>query len=154
MILTDEQILQGVTIEHLDICSLFPYVQWEYLYTINPHLTVTADRAKLDRLVQNVAELRRLLSINFGACYCKVLPPQQLDIAVLPYRARNKSVYALCRKCAEQDTNEECNHNEDERELEGIYVFHDLFKAIQRGYRVRHIFEVSAHLKTKCIIYI
>ena len=76
-----------------------------------------------------------------------MLPPQQLNFAVLPYRARDKTVFPLCRKCAEEDQTDTCNHNEHERRLEGIYTFHELFTALRRGYQVQHIFEVRNNSK-------
>ena len=141
--LTEDQISQGYTIEYVDFCSLYPYVQWIFSYTINAHPTVIVDRTKLNRLVQNQAELVRFLNTNFGLCYCKVLPPPHLNFAVLPYRTRDKTVFPLCRTCAEQDKNDYCIHNDDERTVEGTYTFYELAKSIERGYRVRHIFEVS-----------
>ena len=36
-----------------------------------------------------------------------------------------------------------CEHNEDGRALEGVYTFYELLKALQRGYRVLRLYEVS-----------
>ena len=107
MVLTDEQIMRGYTIEYVDFCSLYPYVQWAFSYTTNPHPTVIVQRARLTQLMDNnAAQLMDMLENNYGLCYCTVVPPYRLAFAVLPYRARDKTVFPLCRTCAEQDDDE------------------------------------------------
>ncbi len=96
--------MQGYTIEYVDFCSLYPYVQWAFSYSTNAHPTVIVERTQLSKLIENAAELEEFLNTNYGLCYCKVLPPQHLKFAVLPYRTRDKTVFPLCRTCAELDT--------------------------------------------------
>lgn len=103
MILTVQQILSGYTIEHIDFCSLYPFVQWWFEFTTNPHPTVMVEQGRLNQLVNNEAELATFFADNYGLCYCKVLPPHMLNFAVLPYRTRTKTVFPLCKKCAEED---------------------------------------------------
>ena len=100
LILTVEQIVAGYTIEYIDFCSLYPFVQWLFSFTTNPHPKTIVDRAELNRLMETLTDF---LDTNYGLCYCKVLPPERLNFAVLPYRTRNKTVFCLCRTCAEED---------------------------------------------------
>ncbi len=103
MLLTTDQIMGGWTLEHLDFCSLYPFVQWLYSFTTNPHPEIIVDRGELTKIM---AKLDEFLDKNYGLCYCKVVPPYRLNVAVLPYRARGKTVFALCRTCAEEDERE------------------------------------------------
>ena len=96
--------MQGYTIEYVDFCSLYPYVQWAFSYTINAHPNVIVERTQLKQLTNDAAAMEEFLNDNYGLCYCKVLPPLNLSFAVLPYRTRDKTVFPLCRMCAEQDT--------------------------------------------------
>lgn len=106
MVLTPQQIIAGYTIEYVDFCSLYPFTQWAYEFTTNPHPTVIVERIKLEKLAKDRLKLLFFMEDNFGLCYCKVEPPQRLDFAVLPYRARDKTVFPLCRTCAEMDRSE------------------------------------------------
>ena len=104
--LTPEQIEEGWTIEYIDFCSLYPYVQWAFEYGVESHPAVITDRQHLDRLVQDEEVLMEFLTNGYGLCSCKVLPPEKLRFAVLPYRARLKTLFSLCKTCAEQDSSE------------------------------------------------
>lgn len=106
MILTTEQIMARWTLEHLDFCSLYPFVQWMFSFTTNPHPKSIVERRELDHIM---AKLPEFLDTQYGQCYCKVLPPKRLIFAVLPYKTRNKSIYCLCRTCGE-DANCEVSH--------------------------------------------
>ena len=106
MILTEEQIMQGYTIEYVDFCSLYPYVQWYFQFTKNAHPTVIVEKHQLNGLVQDAEALKQFLDFNYGLCYCRIVPPRRLTFAVLPCRINEKTVFTLCRTCAEEYINE------------------------------------------------
>ena len=85
----------------------------------------------------------------FGLIKCRVLPPQDLLDPVLPARFKidggEKLVFTLCRQCALEQNQEvgSCQHSAQERSLVGTWVSEELQKAIDCGYRILEMIEVS-----------
>lgn len=112
---------------YVDFTSLYPYVQKYGIFPID-HPTVITENFKD-------------LSEYFGLVYCRVLPPQNLYLPVLPYHTNGKLMFPLCAACAD-NLCESCTHLPNERELEGTWVILEVLKALKKGYTVRKIFEV------------
>ena len=53
-------------------------------------------------------------------------------------------MFALCRRCAEEQTSDECGHGESERAFTGVYVLQELRVAMERGYKVVEWYELWA----------
>ena len=117
----------GEAIKYVDFTSLYPYVNKYSKYPIkHPEIYTGAD-------IPEVVE---------GLLKCKVLPPQNLYHPVLPYRARGKLLFPLCRACAETNHQGPCPHNDPEtRALIGTWVTCELEKALSLGYRVLEKYE-------------
>ncbi len=72
---------------------------------------------------------------------CKLLPPKNLYIPVIPARINNKLVFPLCNKCAlEYSSN--CNHTDNERAIIGEWVTLEIYQALRLGYKLEYIYEV------------
>ena len=83
------------------------------------------------------------LSEYFGLMKCRVLPPTDLYIPVLPQRFKNKKlVFCLCRTCAQGQQQVECHHSESERMLTGTWCTPELEEAVKQGYVIKEVFEV------------
>lgn len=117
----------GEKINYVDFTSLYPFVQKYKKYPIHHPEIITSNFLDIDKY--------------FGLIKCRVLPPQKLYIPVLPTKINNKLLFTLCRTCAETNS-KTCQHNENERALEGTWVSVELNCALLRGYRVLEIFEV------------
>lgn len=78
-----------------------------------------------------------------GLVKCKVLPPTNLLHPVLPHRCNKKLVFPLCATCANTCQKEPCQHADEERALNGAWVTLELEKALQLGYRILEVYEVS-----------
>jgi hypothetical protein len=78
----------------------------------------------------------------FGLIKCKILPPKNLYIPVLPMKSNGKLVFPLCRTCAEQQNNTPCSHSNDQRALTGTFVSLEVDLAKKYGYKVLEIYEV------------
>ena len=50
-------------------------------------------------------------------------------------------MFPLCMKCAE-DSSVKCSHSKEERSLVGTWVTFELFKALDCGYRLMHVYEI------------
>lgn len=77
-----------VDMRYVDVCSLYPYVLKYRLFPVG-HPEILTD---------NFGDLRAY----FGLIKCRVLPPRGLYHPVLPYRSVERSLFPLCRACAEQ----------------------------------------------------
>ncbi|EGT39959.1 hypothetical protein CAEBREN_26171 [Caenorhabditis brenneri] len=125
------------TIEYFDYCSLYPFTNMKGAqYPMGQPRVIRTD---FDPIVPKAAIGYR------GLVYCDVLPPTDLAIPVLPYRARGKLLFPLCRSCAETPPTgaADCSHTEEkERFLTGCWVSEELNLAIKKGYRVLKFHEV------------
>lgn len=115
------------SIGYIDFTSLYPYVQKYGVFPID-HPTI---------ITENFKDINEY----FGLIYCRVLPPQNLYIPVLPYHVNGKLLFPLCAACAEC-LQQRCDHLPHEREIEGTWVILELIEAIKRGYTVTQIYEV------------
>ena len=124
----DEKIL------YLDFTSLYP---WTLKYCDYPvgHPTVITENFRQD------------LKDYFGFVSCKVLPPNDLDHPVLPFRLNGKLLFPLCGKCAESSTQDFCHHSDEERCLEGTWTTPELNKSLEKGYKIQDIFLVHDYGK-------
>lgn len=112
-----------------DVTSLYPYVLVKNAYPIGHPEVFTEFYDKN-------------ISGYFGFVKCKVLPPQDLYIPVLPMRDEKKRLlFPLCEVCAETKP-AECHHSEEERCLIGTWFTGELNKAIEKGYIIKKIYEV------------
>jgi len=76
-----------------------------------------------------------------GLIKCLILPPQNLLHPVLPLKINGKLIFSLCRVCAETQS-KSCNHAVPERSLKGVWISAEVYKAIEKGYRVINTYEV------------
>ena len=118
------------TIKHLDIVSLYPWVN-KYGRYILYHPTVIRDNFNKD------------LSTYVGLFQCRIIPPRGLLFPVLPSKTtQGKLVFTLCRTCSDKELSEKCNHTDDLRALTGTWVSYEVLAAIKRGYVVTKVFEI------------
>ena len=105
----------GEKIRYLDVTSLYPSVLVKNPYPLR-HPIVLNEFNSTD------------ISSYFGFVKCKILPPQNLYLPVLPLRKANKKLlFPLCKTCAERKSdskylNSNCNHSEEKREMVGDMV--------------------------------
>ena len=59
--------------------------------------------------------------------------PENLDLPFLPYRTQKdkRTVFALCRSCAESNSTTQCFHEPVMRTLHGEYTFQDVNMALR-----------------------
>ena len=120
-------------IKYFDFTSLYPYVQKYCEFPVgHPEI-----------LTENFANQTEY----FGFIKCKILPPQNLLIPVLPAKINGKLLFTLCSKCAINKITK-CLHSDDERCLEGTWVTLEINEALKQGYKIKTIFEVWNFKKT------
>ena len=115
-------------IRYFDFCSLYPYIN------------------KYGRYVAGVPEKLRGSEIPEsleGLLKCRILPPRNLYIPVLPYRSPSgKLTFPLCRACVEDRAAGTCEHaDERDRALLGTWTTDEIRKAVSLGYRILDKYE-------------
>jgi hypothetical protein len=84
----------------------------------------------------------------------RILPPRSLYHPVLPVRSQGKLKFPLCAKCADEEYQGKCHCTEKDRCLVGCWCTPEIQKALQKGYKLRKIYEVYHwDLETQTTIY-
>jgi len=137
----------GEEIHYFDITSLYPSVNACFnnrgeTYPIGMPKKITNFNYPLNQLTEKYIEKHKDL---FGYVKCKVLPPQDLYIPVLPIKIERDSAYKLmfplCRHCAIIEEKGDCIHTVEERALIGTWTTLELNKALEKGYKLLCIYE-------------
>ncbi|XP_065208479.1 uncharacterized protein LOC135837206 [Planococcus citri] len=122
---------ENTQINYIDVCSLYPTVMFYDNYPIGHPVKYFNPPQYNPKW--------------FGVIKCKILPPNNLHIPVLPTKVKmeksEKLVFPLCKKCAENQQRN-CNHNESERALTGTWSTVEVAKALEKGYKMLNIYEV------------
>lgn len=140
-ILSDQDLNKGVRIKMLDAVSLYPTVQKKDDFPRIPHpveILYGPNRVPKGGKEWGLDELQE----HFGIVKCLIEAPGDLWIPVLPQRCRGKTVFSLCRTCAQNASLEACQHDTPDRQLLGVWTTPELEKAVQFGYRIDWVFEV------------
>lgn len=118
-------------IRYVDVCSLYPYVLKTGAFPYG-HSDIYVGEECRELIVK--APYFNFDSVE-GLVWCKVLQPRNLFHPVLPYQVKEKLLFALCRSCCETLLQATYTHDHpDKREFEGIWVFCELRKAVEKGY--------------------
>ena len=130
----------GEKIKYFDFTSLYPYVQ-KYCEFPLGHPQII--KSKFD-LVNFMAPKNKdgVEKKYNGLMYGKFLPPRNLLIPVLPCRINNKTMFTCCFTCATSGFVGKCEHSDEERAIEGVWVTPEIYKALEKGYKVIDLFEV------------
>lgn len=131
-------------INYRDIISLYPHMNRVASYPIGSPVI------KKGAQCNNI----KLADASDGIAFCRMLPPQDLFLPVLPSKINNKLVFCLCYTCAKNGTNQsqpayknidadyKCLHNPAERSLIGTWDIQELKLAIRFGYQQLAIYEL------------
>ncbi len=111
-----------------DVTSLYPWVNSTMMYPIGHPQIILSD-------FKNISEY-------FGIVKCKILPPQDLYLPVLPVHAAGKLLFPLCKSCGETTRQESCSHSERERAIQGTWFSEEVKLALKKGYKLLEIHSV------------
>ena len=118
-------------IAYKDVCSLYPcQLMFEEYFIGHP-----------DIITENFKTINKTQKPYKGLIKCTVQPPRKLYHPVLPHRD-SKTLFPLCRTCAEEKERKMCKHSNEERQLTGTWTHPELYKAVDLGYVVTKIYEV------------
>ncbi|KAM4014972.1 uncharacterized protein ACNLHF_001687 [Anomaloglossus baeobatrachus] len=118
----------GETLHYYDFTSLYPFVNKTKTYPVgHPHI-----------IYENFGFIKKY----FGIAKVKVYPPRDLFFPVLPVKLNKKLMFILCHTCAVNSQTGVCGHTDEERSLTGTWCTIELEMAIEKGYRIAHIYEI------------
>ena len=126
-------------IKYIDVNSLYPFVLKIKEYPIGHPIVINEN---FDPSLQSY----------FGFVKCRILPPKDLYLPLLPSRVSKRLIFTLCKACAELQMTE-CNHNEHDRSLIGTWTTVELKMALQQGYTILEFFEVLHYQKSSSSIF-
>jgi hypothetical protein len=119
---------ENEVLKYYDFTSLYPYVLVSNAYPVGHPKVIS----------ENFGEI----SQYFGFIKCKILPPKQLYIPVLPLKLDKKLVFPLCSKCVMSKNINSCEYSDKERVLCGTWTSIEVQKAISLGYEIKSILEI------------
>ena len=116
-------------LQYLDVTSLYPWVMSKK--------PMPTGKVKIHK-GKNMPDPANV----HGLVHCKVLPPNDLAIPVLPYNAHKRLVFGLCRSCMEEMNIGNCRHSEDERAIKGVFCTPELHTALKKGYVILNTYDI------------
>ena len=129
---------KGEKISFIDVVSLYPYIMFNRDYPLGHHIKILNPKSYYPKW--------------FGLIQCKILPPNDLWLPVMPYKVKTdfakKLVFGLCRKCMKKHQTEPCEHSIDDRAITVFSASPEIELALQQGYKILKIYEVW-HWKEK-----
>lgn len=119
---TDKQI------KYYDVTSLYPFIKKAGKIPVG-HPDIITENFKY-------------ISNYEGLVKCKVLPPRNLRIPILPLKCNGKLMFSLCRTCTEHYQQTQCQHADHDRAFTGTWITDELKMALAQGYILQTIYEV------------
>jgi hypothetical protein len=119
-----------------DVTSLYPWVNFTKEYPVGHPVVVYPAEGDVG------------IEKYFGLIKCKILPPKDLYIPVLPMHVgpNKKLLFPLCRTCAEKFQVQPCVHGKEERILCGTWFSEEIKLALRKGYKLAKV-EVVWHFE-------
>jgi len=116
------------SIKYFDVTSLYPFVNKTGKFPLGHPRIVTEN-------FDNISQYEGLVK-------CRIIPPRNLYIPVLPIKINGKLMFSLCRTCTEHFLQAKCCHTDEERAITGTWVTDELRKGLEKGYKIQKIYEV------------
>jgi DNA polymerase type B, organellar and viral len=121
----------GEKIVYKDITSLYPFISREGVFPVG-HPTQIYHGSNIKDFDINTMH---------GLVKLKIQPPEDLYIPVLPQKLHNKLLFHLCQKCADDESQNFCEHEPNQRSIIGTYVIEEVRLALRKGYIIEEIYE-------------
>ena len=127
-------------IHYVDFVSLYPSIQFYNDFPVgHPTVDVVEERNK-EFLEMEMKKNKRDRICGF--IKCKICPPCSLYFPVLPVRIDGKLCFPLCLECARLKENEStCDHTIDQKSFSGTWCLHEIYEALDKGYKICEIYE-------------
>lgn len=132
-------------IMYTDICSLYPFVCKTGLFPLgHPEIFLGSECNRLTNGNNND------LSNVHGLIKANVLAPRSLFLPLLPIKMHNRLLFALCRSCAEELREDECDHEDiAQRSFVGVWCSLELQRAVELGYEIIELYIIWQYQLTR-----
>ncbi|KAL3068190.1 hypothetical protein niasHS_016436 [Heterodera schachtii] len=149
-IIPDREGQAGRTIKVKDFNSLYPSRNMFTNYPVGHPKVIQMDKDVNWTLKEHIVDDDGVKMEGIIKCF--VVPPRHClyDIPVIPMRHNNRTLFPLCRKCAEMypkglvDAGYNCPHFEDaERGFSTTIPHIELEAALRSGYRATHVYRAG-----------
>ncbi|EGT57826.1 hypothetical protein CAEBREN_10859 [Caenorhabditis brenneri] len=124
---------EGKTLRYLDVVTLYPTVMKHEAFPIGPPENVPRKIIQTPMTHPDQIFFRGFLS-------CRVLPPRQLNLPVLPLKIDGRLLFGLCKYCVKENRKFDCTHNNEERAFNGTFTTVELKKALSLGYTITDVY--------------
>jgi hypothetical protein len=121
----------GEKIFYKDVTSLYPYINKTKSYPLYSPKKIYHG--------SNISEVD-VLTMN-GVIKLEILPPDDLDLPVLPQKMHDKLLFYLCHECAKIKNQTYCDHADEQRSFIGTFIIDEVREALKMGYKIIKIFE-------------
>ena len=133
-------------IHYVDFVSLYPSIRFVKYFPVGEHHVVIDNEIIINCIEEEMKKEPEQRICGFVKC--KILPPTDMFFPVLPIRLHEKLMFVLCLECAKlKNHNEICNHPEKKRLLFGTWCLHDIYKALEHGYKIHKTYELIYYEK-------
>lgn len=123
-------------LRYVDIVSLYPFVCMRGTYCVG--------QLRIFRGVEECSTAPNIFELE-GIIRCRVLPPRDLFIPVLPYFYNKRLYFPLCGACTRSLQITPCEHSEYERSLEGTFTIYEIKISLLKGYELCEISEIWSY---------
>ncbi|CAL2039315.1 unnamed protein product [Caenorhabditis brenneri] len=123
----------GRRLRYLDVVSLYPTVMKHEAFPIGSPENVPRSSLKTPMTVPEDITFRGFLN-------CRVLPPDDLKLPLLPIKYSGKLLFGLCRQCVKELNKNMCQHSNEQRAFNGTFTTAELRKALSLGYIITDVY--------------
>ncbi|CAO4384738.1 unnamed protein product [Caenorhabditis nigoni] len=118
---------------YLDVVSLYPTVMKHEAYPIGEPENVQRNTMK--------TPMTKPADIPFeGFLSCRLNAPKNLNLPVIAGKVNGRLMFFLCKKCAKDGNQDDCQHSDDERSFTGTFTTVELKKALSLGYWITQVY--------------
>jgi len=136
-------------IRHYDIVSMYPSQMVSLMESCSSnHMTSQMELefpvGHPEVLLTDFGDVRKWREVPYkGLIRCNIRPPDNIIHPVLAVKSRDALIFGLCQYCIDNCC-ANCSHTEDkDRALHGTWTHLELNHALQRGYTIVDVIEVS-----------
>ncbi|PIC13628.1 hypothetical protein B9Z55_027722 [Caenorhabditis nigoni] len=118
---------------YLDVVSLYPTVMKHEAYPIGEPENVQRNTMKTPMTKPEDIPFEGFLS-------CRLDAPKNLKLPVIAGKVNGRLMFFLCRKCAKDGNQDDCQHSDEERAFTGTFTTVELKKALSLGYWITQVY--------------
>lgn len=121
-------------LNYVDIVSLYPFVCSSFSHFCVDHPTIFRGKKECSE-APDIFEME-------GIIKCRILPPRDLFVPVLPFYHNHKLYFPLCAACTMAHQITPCTHTDFERSIVATFTIYEVKVSLLKNYRLLEVFEI------------